>query len=67
VPVYGKFVAEQIAKLGRQSPFCENPIFFGRNRRPVWHVPTGKTILKQGENSYQLSAISVSALCLAFG
>lgn len=58
VPAYGKFVADQITKLGRSHPLVKTQFFSEEIDAQCGMFPPERRILMQGENSYQLSAIS---------
>jgi hypothetical protein len=58
VPAYGKFVAEQIAKLGRSHPLVKTQFYSEEIDAQCGMFPPARRAMMQGENSYQLSAVS---------
>lgn len=58
VPAYGKFVAEQIAKLGRSHPLVKTQFYSEEIDAQCGMFPPERRAMMQGEKSYQPSAIS---------
>ncbi len=58
VPAYGKFVAEQIAKLGRSHPLVKTQFYSEEIDAQCGMFPPARRLMMQGESSYQLSAVS---------
>lgn len=58
VPAYGKFVAEQIAKLGRSHPLVKTQFYSEEIDAESGMFPPARRAMMQGEQSFQRSAIS---------
>ena len=58
VPAYGRFVAEQVAKLGRSHPLVRTQFFSEEMDAAGGMFPEERRALMQGEHSGQLLAVS---------
>lgn len=58
VPAYGKFVAEQIAKLGRSHPLVKTQFYSEEIDAECGMFPPARRAMMDGKHSYQLSAVN---------